>query len=129
MKKRLFILLIFAITFMCSVAAVAVITAECSGSRTKYFEFAGRLNSSSPGHASAEGVKGGLDRIDQAKTNSQKEKEFDPPISLSKGDRIFVLLVFVSSMVAAIASIISMIIKTKRLKFGRRNCMIGEYEE
>lgn len=129
MKKWLFILLIFATSFMCSVAGITVTVANCSEGRTEYVTFDKRLSKSSVKYAFAEGVKGGRDRIDQAKTNSQKEKGFDPPISLSKRDRIFVLLLFVSSIVVAVALIISMIIKTKRSKFGRRNCVIGEYEE
>ncbi len=129
MKKWVFVILPLAVFLLFSMAAITVNTTKRSQSMMKSLNFDKRLNRCLVEHASARGTKDSSDGKNQAMMPSQEEKEFALPMNLGKRDRIFVFLVFISSITTVVASVVSIIIKTKRSKFRRRDQLIREYKE
>ncbi len=95
------------------VAVGSGITIDTSG---RYLEPVQGISGISFSTASAAGMEAGLAENGQGRMSGDEKTESGSAISLSGQDRDFVLFVFIGSIAAAVASIVSMTIKTRRSK-------------
>jgi len=114
MKKWILVIVILAIATVCSSGAIKTNVIKWPQSIRKYLDLGERYGKGSISYASAADAEVGFDENNQDLMSEGEKKESNPSISLTRRDRIFMLLVFIGSTVAAVASIISMVIKTKR---------------
>ena len=99
------------IVILAAVAVGSGVTIDANG---KYLDPVQRFSGISFSTASAAGMEAGLAENGQGRMSGNEKKESGPAISLTRQDRDFVLFVFIVSILAATAAIVSMTIKTKR---------------
>ncbi len=105
---------ILAMATVCSSGAIitdAISPLEDAG---KELDLDGRHGKVAATQISVANAGTGLDGSRRGSISGERKTASRSHVNLPGADRIFVLLVFIASIVAAAASIISMIIKTKR---------------
>jgi len=100
---------------ICSIVAASTGYIRWEQSRPGLLSLGRMIGENSVAYAAAAGTENSLDK-DMSSMELEVDKRSVSPVTLDKRDQAFVLLVFIGSIIAAVASVISMMIKIKRLK-------------